>query len=202
MELDVDFSKYSLDELYSVAESIDREAYPDRAREIDQHIAEKEKELPPQVTLNPNPAGSLASRVDRLFAVVVDGLINAIACIPMILYVGLDAFRQPTLSLILGSILYGFVVVAVLHGYLLYTNAQTIGKYLMSIRIENLDGTKADWKRIVFLRMLPVTITHQLTIIGQIIVGFINPLMIFGKQRRCLHDYVAKTKVCNVARPD
>ncbi len=30
-----------------------------------------------------------------------------------------------------------------------------------------------------------------------LIAAVINPLFIFGKQRHCLHDYIAKTKVSN-----
>jgi hypothetical protein len=65
----------------------------------------------------------------------------------------------------------------------------------MSIRIENLDGTKASFSTIYVKRMLPMQLIGLVPSVGQFISGFINPIFIFGKQRRCLHDYVAKTKV-------
>ena len=65
----------------------------------------------------------------------------------------------------------------------------------MSIRIENLDGTKAGFATIYFKRMLPMQLMGLIPAIGQLIVGFINPMFIFGKEKRCLHDYIAKTKV-------
>ena len=83
----------------------------------------------------------------------------------------------------------------ILHGYLLYHYGQTIGKNYMSIRIENLDGTKANLTTIYFKRMLPMQLIGLIPSFGQVISGFINPLFIFGKQKRCLHDYIAKTKV-------
>jgi hypothetical protein len=45
MRLKVDFSSYSLNDLYSSAESVDRTKYPDRAKEIDDLILEKEQEI-------------------------------------------------------------------------------------------------------------------------------------------------------------
>ncbi|GHG66500.1 hypothetical protein GCM10010919_14230 [Alishewanella longhuensis] len=196
MDFKIDYSRYSLDELYSAAESIDRQAYPDRANEIDKLLREKLKlvESTNQAEAA-NLAGTQATRQDRLFAVIIDGAINATASIPFIYYYGLESFKDPTLLLAAISIIYGFLTVAIFHGYLIYSYGQTIGKYLMSIRIENLDGTKASWKRIVLLRMLPIVLIHQLAFIGMVIAGIINPILIFGKERRCLHDYIAKTKV-------
>lgn len=198
MDINVDYSSYTLEELYSAAESINSEAYPDRAQEIHKFINEKEAQLQTQPEVAPpSRVGTQASRIDRLFAVVVDGLINILASLPLIFYYGLDVFREPTLQVTLVSFMYGFLIFAVLHGYLLYKNGQTIGKYLLSIRIENVDGTKADWKKIAFLRLLPIMLIHQFSLgfIGPLIAGLINPLLIFGKSQRCLHDYIANTKV-------
>lgn len=64
----------------------------------------------------------------------------------------------------------------------------------MSMRIENLDGTKASLTTIYFKRMLPMQLIGLIPSIGQFISGIINPLFIFGKQRRCLHDYLAKKR--------
>jgi hypothetical protein len=66
----------------------------------------------------------------------------------------------------------------------------------MSIRIENLDNTKANLMTIYFKRMIPMQILSIVPFGGQFIAGIVNPLFIFGKEKRCLHDYVAKTKVC------
>lgn len=195
MDYKVDYATYTLEDLYEAAKSIDREAYPERASEIDRFIRTKEKQIAIEEPETLNRAGSQASRLDRLFAVIVDALINSLATIPLFYYFGIEPFKDPTLMLTATSILYGFLILAVMHGYLIYQYGQTIGKHLMSIRIENLDGTKADWKTIVFLRMLPMGVMTHIPFWGVFIAGLVNPLFIFGKEQRCLHDYIAKTKV-------
>ncbi|MCG7547477.1 hypothetical protein [Pseudoalteromonas sp. Of7M-16] len=42
----IDFSTYSLNDLYLSAQAIDRDKYPERAKEIDRLIAEKEESNP------------------------------------------------------------------------------------------------------------------------------------------------------------
>jgi len=86
----------------------------------------------------------------------------------------------------------------ILQGYLLFNYGQTIGKHYMGTRIENLDGTKADLKKILLLRILPMSLCSIIPAVGQFITGIVNPLFIFGKEKRCLHDYIAKTKVSYV----
>ncbi len=194
MDYEIDFSKYSLEDLYSSAESIDREAFPERAKEIDALIIEKKKALP-ESNENSTVVEEQVSRLDRLFAVLIDGLIQIVATIPLVVYFGVEAFSEPTLFITLISFAYGVLTVALLQGYLLYHYGQTIGKNLLSIRIENLDGTKADLKRIVFLRMLPLALINCLPGAGRLFLGVLDAIFIFGKDRRCLHDYIAKTKV-------
>lgn len=194
MDYEIDFSKYSLEDLYSSAESIDREAFPERAKEIDALIIEKKKALP-ESNETSTVVEEQVSRLDRLFAVFIDGVIQIVAAIPLVVYLGVEAFSEPTLLITLISLAYGVLMVALLHGYLLYHYGQTIGKNLLSIRIENLDGTKADLKRIVFLRMLPLALINCLPGAGRLFLGLLDAIFIFGKDRRCLHDYIAKTKV-------
>ncbi len=46
--------------------------------------------------------------------------------------------------------------------------------------------------------MLPLSLCAHIPMVGPLI-NLVNPLFIFGKERRCLHDYIAKTQVCNVS---
>jgi uncharacterized RDD family membrane protein YckC len=197
MDSKIDFSTYTLEELYSSAASIDRELYPERAKLIDDLILQKQQD--PDNQEAPIIDGDLATRGHRLAAAIVDALIAIIVTLPMLLYVGLDKFEDPTLEVMAISFIYGIALVLVLHGYFLYTYGQTIGKRYMGIRIENLDGTKAELSKIFFMRMLPIQLISIIPLVGQSIAGFVNPLFIFGKEKRCLHDYIAKTKVCYVA---
>lgn len=119
-----------------------------------------------------------------------------VLAIPLFIYVDFEMLANPTLGLSVMLLLYGIIVGLIVHGYLLYHYGQTIGKNFMSIRIENLDDTKASFTTILFKRMIPMQVLSIVPVAGQFISGIVNVLFIFGKQKRCLHDYVAKTKVC------
>jgi len=195
MDSKIDFSSYSLNDLYSSSESIDREKYPERAKEIDSLIRQKEIDSPEEVDTT-NNIGEKATKSDRLFAAIIDGVIAVVVMLPVIKYVGFEAIKEPSLSLIGVMFIYGLATTILIHGFLLYYYGQTVGKHCMSIRIENLDGTKANIQTIYFKRMLPMQLIGLIPIVGQLVSGFVNPLFIFGKKKRCLHDYLAKTKVC------
>ncbi|MEI8626026.1 RDD family protein [Pseudoalteromonas sp. B137] len=197
MDSEIDFSTYTLDELYSSARAIDREAYPDRAKEIDDLIETREAQSPSENIVS-KVAGEKATRSDRLVAAIVDGVLGVVCFIPVFMLVGFDNLSQPTLTLSAGLLGYGILSTLVLHGYLMYQRGQTIGKSLMSIRIENLDGTQASFTTIYFKRMLCMQLLSLVPSVGQFIAGFVNPLFIFGKDKRCLHDHLAGTKVSYV----
>lgn len=197
MDSEIDFSTYTLDELYSSARAIDREAYPDRAKEIDDLIETREAQNPSENIVS-KVAGEKATRSDRLVAAIVDGVLGVVCFIPVFILVGFNNLSQPTLTLSAGLLGYGILSTLVLHGYLMYQRAQTIGKSLMSIRIENLDGTQASFTTIYFKRMLCMQLLSLVPSVGQFIAGFVNPLFIFGKDKRCLHDHLAGTKVSYV----
>ena len=190
----IDFSSYTLDDLHSSAASIDREKHPQRAKEIDDLIREKASEQAQEIE-NPKAIGEKALKVDRLMSAIIDGVISMITMAPMFYYVGFDAFADPSLSLMAAAFLYGLLTTLLLHGYFLYNYGQTIGKNYKNIRIENLDGTKASLTTIYFKRMLPMQLIGLIPSVGQLITGLVNPLFIFGQKRRCLHDYIAQTKV-------
>jgi len=197
MDSQIDFSTYTLDELYSSAEAIDREAYPDRAKEIDNLIKTREAQSPSENIVS-KVAGEKATRSDRLVAAIVDGVLGVVCFIPVFMLVGFDNLSQPILTLSAGLLGYGILSTLVLHGYLMYQRGQTIGKSLMSIRIENLDGTQASFTTIYFKRMLSMQLLSLAPSVGQFIAGLVNPLFILGKDKRCLHDHLAGTKVSYV----
>ena len=195
----IDFTSYTLDELYSSAKVIDRERFPERAKEIDELIKTREAQDPTQNT-DSKIVDEQASRGDRLVAAIIDGLIGIAFTIPLIMYIGFDSLMQPTLGLSLFLLGCGVLSVLVLHGYLMYHSGQTIGKYCMSIRIENIDGTKASFTTIYFKRMLPMQLLSLVPSVGQVIAGVVNPAFIFAKDKRCLHDHIAGTKVSYIEK--
>ena len=201
MDSKINFKNYTLEELYDSAQSIDRNAYPDRAKEIDELIVKRQNEQPQndvEERTEHKVAGEKAARWDRLWAGLIDAVVHMGATIPLFWYFGMDVFKEPSAYLIIIALIYGLVMTLILQGYLLFNYGQTIGKHIIGTRIENLDGTKADFKKILLLRILPMSICSVIPSVGQFITGFINPIFIFGKERRCLHDYIAKTKVSYV----
>ncbi len=194
MDSKIDFSLYSLSDLYCSAKSIDRDTYPERAKEIDEVIRQREIEQPEEIEAAKN-AGQPASRADRLTAAIIDGVLNVLAFIPLVYYMGVEAITDASLPLLAIMFAYGLFTNLILHGYLMHYFRQTIGKHYLSIRIENSDGTQASLVTILIKRMVPMMLINHIPVIGILIAGLVDPLYIFNKQRRCLHDFIANTKV-------
>ena len=92
------------------------------------------------------------------------------------------------------SSLGGLALFVAVHGWLLHTKGQTVGKALLRIRIARPDGSAASLGRILGLRYGVGWLLTIVPAIGQI-WGFIDALLIFRQSRRCLHDSIADTVV-------
>ena len=91
----------------------------------------------------------------------------------------------------------GCVLYLALHGYLLATRGQSLGKMAVQIKIVDYDtGQLLPFGKLVGFRLAPVWIVSQIPIIGGVL-GLIDILFIFGEERRCVHDLIAGTKVVN-----
>ena len=141
--------------------------------------------------------GALAGRGVRLVAVLLDGVFAALAFWLISLVAPLSWTPAPGVSLarfLVINGLVGFVLFVVLHGYLLATRGQTIGKMLLKVRIVRSDGSTASLTRIVGLRFLPTTVISLIPVIGGL-YALVDCLLIFRESRRCLHDNIADTIV-------
>ena len=142
----------------------------------------------------------LATRGDRFLAATVDGLIAIALFFPLQYAAGTyDGFPNIKPQSYVQTLLWGLLSTAVwlaLHGYFLHKSAQTIGKKLLGIQIVNFeDGKPTPITRIFLRRHLPF---HMLaTLIPKVgpILSFVNISFIFRKDQRCLHDYLAETRV-------
>jgi uncharacterized RDD family membrane protein YckC len=150
------------------------------------------------------PAGARdASRLSRLWATTIDGVISFALLFPVQLYARVyEGFPTGMKPLALPESLYwalgGFVVYVAVHGVFLARSAQTIGKKLLHIQIVNArDGKRAPIGRILLLRMLPVTLVSQVPHVGGVL-AIVDLLFIFRKDRRCIHDHIAGTRVVKV----
>lgn len=140
---------------------------------------------------------ALAGRLRRLAGAIIDGLLIMLFFLPAMFLTGVFGIyeqNQQGLWLDIALSVAGFALWLVLNGYLLYHHAQTIGKRLVGTRIVSLDYTPATMSRIVLYRTLPIHVLSSIPFIGSF-VGLIDVLFIFGAERRCLHDYIAGTRV-------
>jgi uncharacterized RDD family membrane protein YckC len=146
----------------------------------------------------------LANRGTRFLAALVDGLVGIIVAIP--LWIGTGAWeslihgQMLPIPMVIGIVVYGYVAFVLVHYYYLNKNGQTIGKKLLNIRIVGVDDHKINAVPILLKRYLPMILIPQIPILGSIF-SLIDLLFIFRKDRRCVHDLIAGTKVmkCPVA---
>lgn len=203
MSRKINYDNYTNEELQRVATTVNRQLFPERAAIIDAKLAERlsaaANSAPasapvsqPQQRVLPD---NLASRGERFAAAIIDVVVNIIAIIPFVMFIGLDALKNPTMTTVLYNLGYSFLVLFVVHGYLLINYSQTVGKHFLNIQINNLDGSRAKFSNIVLARILPMWLVNLVPLLGPVIVGLIDPLMIFNRERRCLHDLVAGTQV-------
>ncbi len=183
-------------------------------------IAATNRFAPPQAEVDDHVDGETglaeAGRGARFLASLIDGLVPlALICLVLVVVAlpAYDAFLQRQVPGIappaLGSSRHPAAVWAWIGGLallawlawsvaLLFLYGQTPGKRVMHIRVVRVDGGRASFRRIFFLRWLPVVVASAVPVVGGL-VGLIDPLLIFRDSRRCLHDSIAGTRVVTAA---
>lgn len=140
----------------------------------------------------------LASRWKRLWASLLDGLIMTIITLPVMYFTGgvqaLVQGAKPATAYSIMMGIFGLIVFILLNGKLLINNGQTIGKKILGIKITTLNGNLPKLKEHLLKRYAVFFIPGQIPFVGQIF-AIINVLFVFGKQKRCIHDLVAGTRV-------
>src|SRR5262245_64797613 len=179
-------------------------------------MTERNPYAPPQAEVRDAPAappskGTLATRTLRLAGAIVDSVASAVFIVPFLLLTG-DWTAAISGELSYGTISLGsFAVLTAMQGHLLATRGQTIGKWLVGTRIVRADNDVVPTlARTLSLRygalvlglpaallvfVLALVIPYPL-----LVLGFIDIAFIFRRDRRCLHDLIARTKVVAVAR--
>lgn len=155
-------------------------------------------EAPGLLPATPVAPGELAGRLERLGAVLIDALLGIIPGVAALAYSG---GLQPLLKgqplttqqalLVAGWSWGGFLAI---NSYLLFKRGQTVGKYLLDVRIVDLQGRIAPFWRVILLRYLLISVVAQLGVLGSLL-STVDCLLIFQKSRRCLHDILAGTRV-------
>lgn len=94
--------------------------------------------------------------------------------------------------------LFSFLVsFLLLNGYVLSTRQQTIGKALMKTKIVGETTERVTFSRLFLVRYLLIWVVSMIPFVGGIF-SLINVVSIFGEQRKCLHDYLARTRVVSL----
>ena len=150
----------------------------------------------------------LAMRGTRLGARLLDGLLAFAAMVPAsAIFVAFTAShvtgRQPSdaARMIAALLLRGGVTLVLFQlplwayqWHLLATRGQTLGKRWMRVRVVKLDGAPVDFVSGVVMREWIVGALGFVPYLGALL-SLVDDIMIFGEERRCLHDLIAGTKV-------
>lgn len=142
----------------------------------------------------------LASRWDRLWAALIDGITMMCIIVPLMYFTGgIDDIAndiEPSMTYNLFMSAMSIIIFIILHGKLLVNNGQTIGKKILGIKIVDLNGNLPTVKEHLLKRYAFYFISGQIPLVGPFI-SLLNLLFIFSKSKRCLHDHLAGTVVVN-----
>ena len=147
----------------------------------------------------------LASRGKRLAAAIIDIIIFLPLVIIIASPLGLidtEVTDEPPpfdLEQTLQLFIIGQVLFLLVQGYLLHSRGQTIGKVLLKIQIVATNGDRLGLGKLYFVRYFVFSLLAQIPVIGAV-VALANILFIFGKEKKCLHDRLAGTKVIDLAK--
>jgi uncharacterized RDD family membrane protein YckC len=140
----------------------------------------------------------LASRWARLGASIIDSIIMMVIVLPVMYFTGgfegVMEGRQPSAGYTLVMGILGLIVFFVINYRFLVSNGQTVGKKVLEIKIVDLDGNVPTFQPQLLIRYAVYMLPAQIPFVGQVL-NLINILFIFTKEKRCIHDLVAKTKV-------
>lgn len=151
---------------------------------------------PPESNLGKslNKEVNLASLSNRLLASLIDGVLHIIVWFSIFYFYKLNVGNLTEIPALFSTAvitIVGFGIFVLMHGYLLIKNGQTIGKLALGIRIvSNRTNAVLPIWRVVLFRYLPITVFNLVPVLT-----IIDILFIFRQDRRCIHDFLAGTKV-------
>ncbi len=138
-----------------------------------------------------------AKFADRFFANSVDGII-VMTPLRLLFYIT-AAFLQPVYSSLCNLTLYLLVFFWYFSYFPYKNNGQTLGKKWLKIRIANLEGDNLSLGHFVIREI----VKNGTVLIATLFVGYysllwlLTYLLALTKNRRALHDIIAKTQVIN-----
>jgi uncharacterized RDD family membrane protein YckC len=159
-----------------------------------------------QLTGAPSPVEGveLANRFTRLVAAFLDGLCAGLPVLLLyttwgfISYVIARREAMPAGAELAAPVLV-FLAFAVINCHFLKICGQTIGKRLTGTRIIGMDGRVPHFARVILLRYFPIWLVSLIPYAGIVFV-LLDALFMIRSDRRCIHDWIASTKVVKVRR--
>jgi uncharacterized RDD family membrane protein YckC len=144
----------------------------------------------------------LAKRSSRLAAAIVDGLCAAVPVLGLYIVFGfvleVTTRRGMPPGLELAGPLLAFLAFVCINAFFLRRNGQTLGKKLGGIRIASLDGNVPGLAKVILVRYFPIWLVSLIPFVGSFLI-LIDLLFIFRSDRRCIHDWLAGTRVITVS---
>jgi len=138
-----------------------------------------------------------ADRFQRWLGAFVDGLLPLVVALPFVGLVpvlDLDDTDAITGLFYMGYIA-GLFLFGVVNWFLIVQRGQSLGKMAAGTRIVGEDGGPVDFVRGVILRNWVMVAANMFCSMASLI----DALFIFGDERQCLHDKLAKTIVVNAS---
>ncbi|MEJ2131726.1 MAG: RDD family protein [Gammaproteobacteria bacterium] len=147
---------------------------------------------------------ALASRGARMLGAGVDALIGGVIAFLVYVVSGYwDDVLANDLSYaeMLGFSVLGFVTFFLVHGYALAHRGQTLGKMVAGTQIVDYQTDELlPLRKLAAQRYLPIVAVASIPFVGNLL-AVVNVLFIFRRDRRCVHDHIAGSKVVVYLRP-
>ncbi|HJS75504.1 MAG TPA: RDD family protein [Vicinamibacteria bacterium] len=148
----------------------------------------------PRAAYSAAGSDALATRGSRLAASLIDGFAAIVILLPAlaaVFFAGANESLSGAAMLFAALSGIAFLAFAVYQLSMLVRQGQTLGKKSMNIRIVNYsDGQIPSAGRMLGLRYFVNSLLGQIPF-----YSVLDVLLIFGNERRCIHDYLAGTKV-------
>lgn len=143
----------------------------------------------------PGDSFELADRGTRLGAAIIDFVVIMLALWVISLVTPWSPFRGTyAFGTLITNAAGGFVLFLLINGFLLVQRGQTVGKSITKLRIAQHDGSPVPAGRLLGLRYGVGYLVSSLPFVGAL-YGLLDALLIFGEERRCIHDRIAGTIV-------
>lgn len=133
----------------------------------------------------------LASLSERFFANLLDNFMLAPMAVFIMAFDGAIEETGMVTENTMAVAISLFMILVAVNFVLLLRNGQTLGKLILQIRIVDQNGQRAGFRRLILRR---VAFNGLLMIYVQPYF-LIDPLLIFRRDRRCIHDHLAGTVV-------